>query len=43
MTVRISFIRKLVMVLRVLINNEAANTVTSNRKRYSRNAILIFI
>ena len=33
MTVRISFIRKLVIVLRVLMNNEAVNTVTSNRKK----------
>ena len=32
MTVRISFIRKLVIVLRVLMNNEAANTVTSKKK-----------
>ena len=32
MTVRISFVRKLVIVLRVLMNNEAANTVTSKKK-----------
>ena len=37
MTVRISFIRKLVIVLRVLMNNEAANTVTSKKKTKNRN------
>lgn len=37
MTVRISFVRKLVIVLRVLMNNEAANTVTSKKENNNRN------